>query len=1076
MQKNIRRLLMLAVAALLVAGGTGCSAKAKKAYHLSRADRFYDAHRLERAEIEYLNVLRYDPANRQAFGRLGLIYYDEGRLQRAMFFLAKGSELSPDDLDLRLKLGFIYSSAGQFKPAQDAANFILNKNPQADEASLLLAESSLQPKEIAAARLRLQALALKGDRAALEVALGNLSLHEKNLAAAAAAFKKAQALDAKSSAVSAALASLAWVQGDLKQADAGFKAAAEASPARSPHRMQYARFKIQSGDLAGGRQVLEDILKAAPDYVPASLVLAEIAVSEKKFDECASLLNAVLAMDPDNFDALYFQGRLALARNDADQAVTVMERMARLYPLVARVHSQLGAVYLAVNDPAKAMASLNRALELDPALTEATLLLAEVQIKTGNAAPVIVSLERLRQKQPQLVAAQLLLADAYRLQGRTSDAIAIYGPLEKMFPQNDQIPLLRGAALLQLSDTAAARQAFERVLELSPGQLPAMEQLVELDLKAKQFDAALQRLNGEVQKNPKRVELRILMAKVFLAQGKRDQAEATLLQALAIDPEKEGTCLLLAQLYSDVGQNEKALANLAAAMAKDPKDTSALMLAAKIYSDKKDYPGAAAAYEKLLKIDPKYSPAMNNLAYIYSENLSRLDRAYELAQRARELLPFDPSTADTLGWICFKKGSYSTALGLLQESAAKLPDVAEVQFHFGMASYMTDDEASARAALQRAWQLASSPGAAFSATNECQRCLSILDLKPATADAAARAMLEKRISEKADDPVARVRVAAIYQRDGNVSKAITAYEAILQSLPKNLDVMIQLTRLYAATDTKKAYDMAKAANQLAPYNPDVSHALGRLAFLSGDYQLAASLLQQTLSVRPDDPQLLFDYAQAAYSVGKVSEAQTALQHALAMNLPATSAGPVRQMLDLIGLATIPAQAAAANSRIGDILKAEPDDVPALMAWATACEFKADNAGAEQAGEKILTRYPDFTPAQKQLARLYAAEPAKADRAYALAAKAHGAFPNDPELAKIMGVILVQRGDYNHGVNLLKQSAALLTTDAEVFYYLGTAQFHLNNRTESKASLQLALALKLAGQPAAAAKQMLSELK
>jgi len=147
-----------------------------------------------------------------------------------------------------------------------------------------------------------------------------------------------------------------------------------------------------------------------------------------------------------------------------------------------------------------------------------------------------------------------------------------------------------------------------------------------------------------------------------------------------------------------------------------------------------------------------------------------------------------------------------------------------------------------------------------------------------------------------------------------------------------------------------------------------------------------------------------------------------------------------------------------------------------MARAAACESIADVGGAEQAGEKILVRYPDFTPAQKQLARLYAADPTKADRAYALAAKARQVFPDDPVLAKILGVILVQRGDYSHGMNLLQQSAATLTTDAALFYYLGTAQFHLHNRLESKASLQQALALKLSGPAADAAKQMLSELK
>ena len=71
MKNAMRNLLVLATILLLVMAGAGCSAKAKKAYHQSRANRYYNAGQFDRAEIEYLNVLRYDAGNGQAYGRLG---------------------------------------------------------------------------------------------------------------------------------------------------------------------------------------------------------------------------------------------------------------------------------------------------------------------------------------------------------------------------------------------------------------------------------------------------------------------------------------------------------------------------------------------------------------------------------------------------------------------------------------------------------------------------------------------------------------------------------------------------------------------------------------------------------------------------------------------------------------------------------------------------------------------------------------------------------------------------------------------------------------------------------------------
>jgi len=1065
MNKIVRISFLLLVLPLLVIVA-GCSADAKKARHLSRANHYYDAGQYPSAEVEYMNVLRFELSNPQANTRLGLIYYEEGRLQRAAYFLSRASQLTPDNVEVRKKLGFLLAAYGQYSNAIAQASFVLDKAPQDDEGPILLAEASVLPKDAAAARQRLETMAKNGDRATTEVALGNLALREHDVTTAAVDFKKAQAMDPKSSAVNVALASLAWAQGDLKQADAFFKAAADASPIRSPRRMQYVRFKVQTGDIETARSLLSDITKAAPDYVPAFRTLAEVAATEKKYDESNQILENILKLDPDNFDALFFQAQLDTVRGQPDQCVSHLERMARVYPQVAAVHYQLGAAYVAVNDMSKAAASFNRALEINPDFVEATIMLAQIQMRNGNADSAILALQRVRQKYPQMVEVQLVLADAYRARNRVSDALVIYDKLENQYPTNIQVRLLHAVALLGAKDEAGAHKVFDQILELSPGNFAAIEQLVKLDVERKQFDAASRLLNSEIQKAPKRTDFRLLSASVLVAEEKYPESQNLLSQILQLEPTNQNAELLLAQSYSSSGQNEKALAQAGAVLAQDPSNISALMVQAAIYSSLKDNKNAADTYEKVLKINPKFAPALNNLAYVYTEYLNDLDRAYDLAQRAHDLLPNDPSTADTLGWVSFKRGSYDTALGFLKASVGSLP-VPEAQFHYGMACYMTGDEADARTALQQAWQA----GVDFPERSECGECLSVLTVNPDTADAAVRAKLEKRVSEKADDPIALSRLARIYLHQGDVDKAITAYEALLQATPKSLDVMVNLVRLYTPKDPKKAYDMAKAANKLAPDDATVSRLLGHLAFVSGDYRLAANVLQQAVQGAPNDASSQFDYALAAYSVGKVAAAQSALQNALAANLQSPQSDQARQMLDMLNFAAAPSQAAAAMARINAILKAQPDYVPALMARAAS-----DTSAAADACEKALAKYPDFAPAAEQLARIYAADPAKLDRAYALASKAHDSLPDDPVATKTMGIILIQRADYVHAASLLKQSASKLASDPEVFYYLGLAQYHLKDRAGTKTNLQQALALNLPAQLVDSARQMLNDSK
>jgi len=172
----------------------------------------------------------------------------------------------------------------------------------------------------------------------------------------------------------------------------------------------------------------------------------------------------------------------------------------------------------------------------------------------------------------------------------------------------------------------------------------------------------------------------------------------------------------------------------------------------------------------------------------------------------------------------------------------------------------------------------------------------------------------------------------------------------------------------------------------------------------------------------------------------------------------------------------PVQAVAAESRVEEILKSDSNYVPALMVVAVINEQKTNFPAAEQTYEKVLNHFPDFAPAQRNLAILYAEDSSNTERAYAFATKARESFPDDSELGKALGIIVFRQGDFARAASLLKRSIAARGADAELFYYLGAAQFRLKNHAESKTSLQRALSINLSGKLATNATQMLAELK
>ena len=1063
-------LLIFAAAALLGLAGAGCSQRARTNYNLARADALFDSGQFDKAEAEYLNAFHTDPRNAKAIGRLGIIYYDEGRFQKAAPYLYNGSQMSSSNLELRVKLAQIYLAIGEHKQANEQAAFVFKNNPSDPDAPILLAESAAQG-QIGDLREQLQALIAQGDSASLETASGILATRQNNFKAALENFQRALNLDSRFAAAYDALASAYLQIHQLKKAGDAFKAAADCAATTSPLQTEFGQFEIQTGNFAAAETFFDNLTQKVPDYMPAWLGLAEVALDEKKLDNSAGALKKVLDSDPENADALVLKARLDLARGSTDDGIAELEHLVKSFPRAPRMHFQLALAYITGGKMDKAMNQLHETLDLDPNLAQAAFLLAQLDVQHGDAEPALGLLKPLVASRPDMNEAKLLLADVYRIQNDFNDALAIYQQLEKNFPKDPEIPLLAGSTDIQQFNENSARAEFNRALQIDPGNISAQEELAQLDLADKNYDAAQQRVQNLIAKSPRQAPLEILLAKILLNRGQTNQAEDALSKAASLPQGLEAN-LILAQLYFKLKQDKDALDTLNVLITKQPNNLSLLMFAAEIQSDQKDYAASAATYEKILAVNPQYSPALNNLAWLYSDSLGDLDKAYTLAQHARRLLPNDPSTADTLGWILFKQGNYTSALSLFQQSAAGLPNDPEVQFHSALAYYMLGDEDSARQQFQNA----TAQGTEFPDRDQCQKYLDILNVDPATADSATRASLEQQFSKQPGDTIVFSRLAAIYQRDNETAKATELCQTALKANPKNVRAMVLLAQFCESQDPQKALDLAKSAYQLMPNDPTVCATLGHLAFISGDDQWAFSLLDEASQDQSTNAQTLYDLANAAFCLGKLSEAQADMQNAVQAGLSSIQSARAKIFLDMLAVCQNPEQAAAAQSHVENVLASDPDNPAALFAQGLADAQNNDAAGAERAYEDLVGRHPNCTIACKNLAILYAQTLADPIKAYPIVTRAREAFPDDPQVARALAMVLFERGDYSRAANLFNTiSNSPVTADARLFYCLGICEYHLRNFIETKTSLEHALSLNLSGQEAVDARQTLSEL-
>jgi tetratricopeptide (TPR) repeat protein len=1063
------RILVALLVTILLAG---CSREARKARLLQSAERDFKSGEYDKAKIEYMSLLRLDPRNALAVQQLGVIWLEAGAPLRAGPFLLRTRELAADNIDNRTKLARAFLSVGQIGEARKEATSILEQSPANGEALTLLVEASRSPEDIASAEQQLQKFP-EPDSALAQLALAYLSLRKGDLASAERALQRALALDPKSSPAHSAMAILWLFKKDPTRAGEEFKTAAELAPIRSNARVKFAEFKAQTGGAEEAKGMLKEITRQAPDYLPAWILLGQIAFAEKQYDESLKLVENVFGRDPDNFDAGLVQVGNWLAKSETKKALEKLERLDKTYPNSPLIKFQMARANLQNKNPAQATNMLEQAIAANPDYVEAIVLLAELNLRSGNAQPVVPAMLGLLKKRSDLVQAQVLLADAYRFLGRLDDAAAVFREQIKASPQNAQPYVLLGVVLRQAKKTDEARKAFEKALELTPDSLLATTQLIELDISTRNFDNALQRIQRQLQKKPESAEVHLLEGRIYSAKGDWEQAEAALRKSIELDPKLPGAYELLVGLYVTTNRIPQAINQAQAFLSKDPNNAGALMTLALIYERHNDASKAAETYEKLLSKSPDFAPALNNLAFLYAERLNQLDKASELAHKARKLQSANPAIADTLGWILYKQGDYQQALPLLQESAEKLSEKAEIQYHLGMASYMMGQTDAARTAFQKATNSTED----FSGKEDSRRRLALMGNDTGALKDLSINELETILKDQPNDVVALVRLGDAYENQRAFDKAGTAYERALKLNPNLLPATMKLAQLNAGAlqNKSRALELAKKARELAPADPRAAAVLGTIAYQAGNFAWAYSLLQESVRRLPNDPKVLHDLAWAAYSLGKVGEAQQMMERVLKASADSRESEDAKSFLAMTALDQKGKDPATAQPDVQKVLQADPTYVPALMARGAIQLGRGEASAASSTYIDILHRFPDFAPAQKRLASLYARDSANRAKAYDFAMKARNTLPDDTELAQVLAEISYERKEYGRALQLLQESARKTPLNAEGLYYLGMSYLHTKQQSEGRQALTKALSAGLPEPLAAEAKRTLAEM-
>ncbi len=367
--------------------------------------------------------------------------------------------------------------------------------------------------------------------------------------------------------------------GDSEMAFSFLKKASEKYPSLAPPRVMLANLFISNRQKAAGLEQLELAVVESPADPEAHLIFGDIALFEGRSSDAEAqykLGNELLA----NYNAdakrkvkLVAQCELGLAKVEKmrgrwDAVQKQLNHLLQAQPQNATAHRLMAEAMIAIDNPDNAVKQFQAAINSDPALPPVALLMADVYRQIGKRSEVEKWLLRGVQDAPNDLRARVAMGEWWLGEGQYEKAAAEFAASEKSAPNSIEVKLGIGTIARYQHDFAKARKYLDAVLEQSPGNFSASDQLalVLIDQADKSDPSNLRRAleiaQSNLQSAPKNSEAESTLGWAFYRIGKLDEAERHLRAAIGRGTVSRDTAYYIAKLAFDRGERNESLAML----------------------------------------------------------------------------------------------------------------------------------------------------------------------------------------------------------------------------------------------------------------------------------------------------------------------------------------------------------------------------------------------------------------------------------------------------------------------------------------------------------------------------------
>jgi len=605
---------------LLACGG----AEERKAKYLEKGKTYLEEKNLDKAKVEFKNVLQIDPKFADAYFYMGRLEEENKELGKAIGNYKKAIELNSSYFEAKIELAKIY--------------VIIGNTDYIDRAKKLLSEADVVQSGNIEVKLVLATIAYKtGEKLKAKKILENLVKENKNMVEGISLLsiiylfegdeEKALELlengtknNPENILLRVSLAKILAKNKRLVEAETYLKQVVKIKPEKYSLQVVLSSFYASSGQLEKAEQVLRKAVKQDDEDVQRYLMLVRFLASRVSVKKAEDELNKSIQNHPNLYDLKFAQINFYKKTGKTEEAKVALKQIIKdkVYDVEGvKARNQLAEIFLEEGDHQGAKKYVDEVIIEYPNNNDAILIISKLALADLDAISAINGLRTVVKGEPKNAEASLLLAQAHELNNESSLAENELKRSIEANPTNEQVHANYARYLGSKGRVDELVEVVDKALAYFKDSYDLMNLKLKIVASQGKESEVISLLNIMEQADSGKAEVNIIRGKYFISKREIPQAIEQFEKAYQKSQDKFNPLQLIVKSYLSNKQPEKAIERLQKNLDKNSDDAIANFLMGQLYRSQKNTKKARQLFIRSSKAAKEWFLPYTNLASTY---------------------------------------------------------------------------------------------------------------------------------------------------------------------------------------------------------------------------------------------------------------------------------------------------------------------------------------------------------------------------------------------------------------------------------------------------------------------------